>query len=320
MNYIEKLKDKKIPSSFDKIFSLIDKMLFFSEYKHDSLRFCIPNSLIDNILHLYHDNYDHPGHRRTYSIIILRYYFPKISKRMKRYINNCITYQISKSSHEKPLDLLHSIEIIDSYYTIIMDFIIDLSISHDYDILLTLMDKFSKVIRLIPCKTIISTEEIIQLYLKHIYSIFNLPVKFISNRNARFTSKFWSSLMKLLDIKLDLIVIFHLFTNDQSERTNSIIETMIHCFIDDDPDKYKWWIDYLPIIKHEYNNILQFSIGFSFNELYYVTKTKGISDLLGSMKSVSESAEELAEDIQKSSRWSPWFHSHRTAETEILPR
>ena len=239
MDYAEKLKDEKTPSSSDETFSLIGKMLFFSEHKHDSLRLCIPNSLVDDILHLCHDSCGHPGHRRTYSVIALRYYFPKMSKRVKRYINDCTTCQISKSSHEKPPDLLHPIEAIDSYYTIIMDFITDLPISRGYDALLTLTDKFSKAIRLIPCKTIISTEETAQLYLKHVYPVFDLPVKFISNRDARFTSKFWSSLMKLLDVKLGLTAAFHPSADDQSERTNSTVETMIRCFIDDDPDKYK---------------------------------------------------------------------------------
>jgi len=57
--------------------------------------------------------------------------------------------------------------------------------------------------------------------------------------------------MQLLDVKLGLTATFHPSADGQSEKTNSTIEVMIHCFISGDPDKYKWWIDYLPIIEHE---------------------------------------------------------------------
>jgi len=104
-----------------------------------------------------------------------------MSKRVKEYINDCIACQISKPSHGKPSGLLHPIKSIDPYHTITIDFITGLPISHGFDALLTLMDKFSKAIHLIPCKTTTSAEDTAQLYLKHAYPVFGLPVKFISD-------------------------------------------------------------------------------------------------------------------------------------------
>jgi hypothetical protein len=214
-------------------------MLFFSERKSSSLQLSIPSSLVDDILQLCHDSCGHQGHRRTYLSISLRYYFPHMSKRVKAYINDCTTCQISKPSHEKTPGLLHPIEAIDPYYTIIMDFITGLPLCRGFDALLTLTDKFSKAICLIPCKSTTSAEETAQLYLKHAFPVFGLPVKFISDRDARFTYKFWSSLMKLLDVKLGLIATFHPSADGQSEKTNSTVEAMIRCFIGGDSDKYK---------------------------------------------------------------------------------
>ena len=73
---------------------------------------------------------------------------------------------------------------------------------------------------------------------------------------------------------------------------------MICCFIDSDSDKYKRWVDYLPIVEHEYNNIFQSYTGFSPNKLRYITKTRGISDLLAPVESVSESVEELVYQLR----------------------
>ncbi len=64
--YAERVKKEETPSSSHGTFSLISKMLFFSERKNGSLRLCIPCILIDDILHLCHDNCGHQGHRRTY--------------------------------------------------------------------------------------------------------------------------------------------------------------------------------------------------------------------------------------------------------------
>ena len=114
--YAERVTDEQPPSASDGVFSLIGKMLFFSERKSSSLRLCIPSSLVDDVFHLCHDNCGHQGHRRTYLSISLRYYFPRISKRVKVYINDCTICQTSKPSHDKALGLLHSIE------TITMDF------------------------------------------------------------------------------------------------------------------------------------------------------------------------------------------------------
>jgi hypothetical protein len=95
-----------------------------------------------------------------------------------------------------------------------------------------------------------------------------------------------------------IAVAFHPSADGQSEKTNSTVQVMIRCFIGEDSDKYKRWVDYLPIVEHENNNASQSSTGFSLNELRYSTKMRGISDLLCPVESMSESAEELADQLR----------------------
>ena len=86
-----------------------------------------------------------------------------------------------------------------------MDFITGLPITtKGFDALLTITDKFSKAIKLIACKTTTTAEETAALYIEQAYTTFGLPTKIISDRDAKFTSKFWSTLMTLLDVKLGL--------------------------------------------------------------------------------------------------------------------
>jgi transposase InsO family protein len=164
--------------------------------------------------------------------------------------------------------------------------------------LLTITDKFSKAIKLIACKTTTSAEDTAHLYLEYAYITFGLPAKIISDRDPRFTSKFWSTLMKLLDVKLRLTAAYHPQADGQSERTNAIVEIGIRCLLAGDEDKYKRWVDYLPIFEHEYNSTIHSSTGMSPNELRYSCQPRGIADLAYPFEGISESAEQLAESMK----------------------
>ena len=198
-----------------------------------------------------------------------------MSRRIRVYINNCVICQVSKSSHEKPAGLLHPITTSEFHHIVTLDFIIGLPKSHGKNAVLMIMEKYSKAIRIIPCNITISTAEAARLYLEYCYSIFGLSSRIISDRDARFMSLFWSTLTRLLNIRLGLIVAYHPSADDQSEKTNQIIEIVLRCFIDDDISKYHRWVEYLPILEHEYNSIINVFIGFSLNEVRYVIPPRG---------------------------------------------
>ena len=49
--------------------------------------------------------------------------------------------------------------------------------------------------------------------MNHIVSLHDVPVSIISDRDPRFTSRFWKGLMKELGVKLNLSTAFHLQTD-----------------------------------------------------------------------------------------------------------
>jgi transposase InsO family protein len=180
-----------------------------------------------------------------------------------------------------------------------MDFITGLpTTANGFDALLTVTEKFSKAIKLIACKTTTSAEETAKLYIDQAYTAFGLPSKIISDRDPKFTSKFWSTLMTLLDIKLGLTAAYHPQADGQSERTNSIVEIGIRCMLGGDEKRYANWADYLPIFEHEYNSTIHASTGMSPNELRFTCQPRGIADLLYPFEGKSESAEILAESLK----------------------
>jgi len=180
-----------------------------------------------------------------------------------------------------------------------MDFISGLPPSHGYNALLTITDKFSKAIKSISCKTTDSAKDIAKLYLQHAYTIFELPTKIISNRDSKFTSAFWLTLMKLLRIKMGITAAFHPQADGQSERTNATVEIALHCFLGGDIDLYPKWTEYLPIIELEYNNIPQASTNITPNDLRFTMCPRGILDaLLPNDTHSLEPTESLTENLQ----------------------
>ena len=168
--------------------------------------------------------------------------------------------------------------------------------------LLTITDKFSKAIKLVACKTTDSAADIASLYLQQAYATFGLPVKIISDRDARFTSRFWRSLMDLLDVKLGMTTAFHPQADGQSEKTNATVKIALRCLLHGNEDSYSKWPDYLPILELEYNNLPNASTNEAPNDLRFALRPRGIPDLLSPISntalSTSDTAQSMIDDLK----------------------
>ncbi len=83
------------------------------------------------------------------------------------------------------------------FETIALDFITKLPVSQGYDSILTVTDHdCTKAAVFIPCKESMTAEETAGLIVQHIFPQFGLPLKFISDRDLKFTSRFVRGLCK----------------------------------------------------------------------------------------------------------------------------
>ncbi len=91
-----------------------------------------------------------------------------------------------------------------------MDFITHLpATSRGFDTILTVVDRFSKLVHFIPCTTTLDAEATARLLFDNWVCKFGMPQKIVSDREPRFTSMFWTSLMSLLDCKVALSAAYH---------------------------------------------------------------------------------------------------------------
>lgn len=90
-----------------------------------------------------------------------------------------------------------------------MDLITHFPVSQGFDAIFTVVDRFSKLVTFIPCQTSSSAVDLAKLFYDRIVCRFGMPEKIISDRDARFLSSFWQSLMTLLGCKLGLSSGYH---------------------------------------------------------------------------------------------------------------
>ncbi|GKG24908.1 putative reverse transcriptase domain-containing protein [Tanacetum coccineum] len=76
-------------------------------------------------------------------------------------------------------------------------------------------------------------ERLTILYLNEIVARHGVPISIISNRDSRFTSRFWQSMQKALGTRLDMSTAYLPQTDGQSERTIQTLEDMLRaCVLD----------------------------------------------------------------------------------------
>jgi len=114
-------------------------------------------------------------------------------------------------------------------------------------------------------------DKLVELYINEIVRLHGIPNSIVSDRDTRFTSKFWKSLQENLGTRLKFSTAFHPQTDGQSERTIQVLEDMLRACVLDFPGS---WSRYLPLVEVSYNNSYQATIGMAPYEALYGWKCR----------------------------------------------
>ena len=93
-----------------------------------------------------------------------------------------------------------------------------------------------------------------------------MPVSVVSDRDVRFTSRFWKKFHEELGIQLHFSTTYHPQTDGQSERTIQTLEDMLRACVLDFGGS---WDTYLPLAEFSYNNSYHASIDRAPFEMLY---------------------------------------------------
>ncbi|KAL0536596.1 hypothetical protein IC582_025548 [Cucumis melo] len=170
-----------------------------------------------------------------------------------KYVDRCLIYQQVKPVRQSLGGLLNPLPVQEwkSEY-IAMDFLFGLPhTSSGHNGIWVIVDRLTKTARLLPNRPTSTLDQLARLYIDKIVSQYGVSVSTISNRDLRFTSKFWPSLQKAMRIGLKFSILFHPQTDGQSERTIQTLEDMLReCVL----QFKRSWDTHLPLMEFACNN------------------------------------------------------------------
>ena len=138
-----------------------------------------------------------------------------------------------------------------------MDFITGLPrTKKQNDSIMVVVDKLSKEAHFIPVNSTYKAVNIADIFMKEIFRLHGIPKIVSIDRDAKFTSRFWMSLFKCMDTKLNFCTTYHSQIDGYMERVIQVLNDMLRMYVMNQPDK---WKDYIHLVEFACNDNYQAS-------------------------------------------------------------
>jgi len=215
------------------------------------------------ILQNHHDSplAGHPRCHSTQNLIERTFFWPGLSQDVHQYVNSCMACQENRTSQLPTSTALHSHTSPSQPWEVVsVDLIGPLSASNGCDMILNIVNHFSKIVVAIPTSITLTSPQLTNLYKTKVFPFFGVPKKIMSDRRPQFVSKFMHDICQLLSIEQNLLTAYHPKTNTQVERMNHEVAQYLHMYISYHQDD---WTDWLPLAQFALNNWVSTSTGES---------------------------------------------------------
>ncbi|GJU72895.1 putative nucleotidyltransferase, ribonuclease H [Tanacetum coccineum] len=153
-----------------------------------------------------------------------------------------------------------------------MDFVTGLPTTQKrHDAIWVVVDRLTKSAHFLPIRKNYGISKLAEIFRQEIVRLHGTPTSIVSDRDLKFTSRFWKGLQKAWGTRLKFSTAFHPQTDGQSERTIQTLEDMLRaCALE-------WtgsWDEYLCLVEFAYNNSWHASIKAAPFELLYGRKCR----------------------------------------------
>ena len=210
----------------------------------------------------------HPGGTKMYQDLRCQYYWSGMKKHVGDFVRRCLTCQQIKVEHHKPAGILQPLEVVEwKWEHVTMDFVTHFPRTPQrHDAVWVIVDRLTKSVHFLTLRMTSTLERFCRLYIREIVRLHGVPVSIVSDRDPRFTVRFWKSFQKAMGTRLTMSTAFHPQTDGQSERTIQVLEDMLRaCALDHKGS----WEEHLPLVEFAYNNSYQASIQMAPYEALY---------------------------------------------------
>ena len=119
------------------------------------------------VIHLYHDMSvgKHRGQWKTTELVTRNFWWPGVIKEVKKYVESCNAYQRNKNHIEALAGKLMSNAVLEKPWShIIADFITKLPLAHEYNMILVVCNRITKMAHFVPTTKRTSVEGVARLF------------------------------------------------------------------------------------------------------------------------------------------------------------
>lgn len=234
--------------SNDEKFELIEGLVY--RKAEDRSRFVVPESMTNNLIRIHHDQLAHCGTEKTFQSLYKSYWFPTMRRKIREYIDNCVTCLLSNASSHGRESEMHITQVASSPLEILyMDHFRPLQPSEDgYKHILVVVDAFTRFTWLFPTRST-GTRETCNL-IRLIFNTFGAPSLLVSDRGTCFTSLELSEFVKEFNVTHQKIAVAAPWANGLAERVNRFLKSSLAKTI----EKVDEWGKYLSVMQYTINN------------------------------------------------------------------
>ena len=146
----------------------------------------------------------HPGVQRTIGKVRRYLWWKGMAGDIREFVESCPTCQLEKTDHTMKKGNLQSLAIPEAkWQEVSIDFVTDLPAASDgEDSIMTIVDRATKMVHLIPCKKTTTAGEAARLYWQQVVRLHGVPWAIHTDWGAQFIGRWWREIWTLLGTKL----------------------------------------------------------------------------------------------------------------------
>ena len=200
----------------------------------DAAKLCLPVGLLKDRISSVHAKYNHLGHAKTFDRLNRNFWHPLLHKECRRICLDCASCRENSIARHLPYGQMEPIvSPAIPFDTVTMDFVTGLPHTRDgFDAFTTVTDKFTKVLRVYPCRTTDTADVVAERFYRNVYRQQGLPRVIISDRDTKFTGQFWQALCRLVGVEHRMSTSYHPQSDGQSEKSNQNVEIALRHYVD----------------------------------------------------------------------------------------
>ena len=233
--------------------------------------------------------------RKTVELVTRNYWWPGVTKEVKRYVEGCDQCQRIKNKAEMLAGKLRPNQILERpWQHISVDFIMKLPVSKGHDSILVVCDRFLKMSHFVVTTEKTTAEGLARLFRDNVWKLHGLPESVISDRGPQFTAGLTRELNKMLGIETKLSMAYHPETDGQTERTNQELEQYLRMYVN---HRQNNWSEWLATAEFAFNNKVHTATKMSLFQVNYGREPRMGFDIR--KKGKNEKAEEFVKEMKE---------------------